>query len=121
MTSPRDPREYLVDYDWLWTRPPHNDGTPATLRLRVTDGKCTSARERVDAWLAEIADPDGFHGSGGWAVSEVAAEDTGSVILLITSGGEDVADGIQDGSEEAFEHLGRGTDLGLAWTQLPRR
>lgn len=115
-----DPREYVVDYDWLWTNPPHNDGAPATVRLAVTDGERDQAQPLVDKWLATLErDPAGNYVCGGWGV-RVATRDDAHVTLDITSGGEDVADGIQDGTESAFEYLGNGTDLDLQWEQLPR-
>ena len=115
-----DPREYTVDYDWLWDNPPHNDGTPATVRLTVTNGQRDDAARRVDAWLESLdSDGEGNYFSGGWGVRE-AARDDAQVVLEITSGGEDVADGIEDGTQSAYDYLGEGTDLDLQWEQLPR-
>lgn len=115
-----DPRRYQVDLDWLWTQPPHNDGSPATVRLTVRDGVRDRACSRVASWLSRLpADEQGLHGSGGWTVRIVeTCADT--VTVDITSAGEDVADGIEAGTESAFDHLAPGTDLGLSWQQLPR-
>lgn len=42
-------RRYRLDYDRLWTDPPHNDGTPATVRLVVADGKRIKVAAAVEA------------------------------------------------------------------------
>ncbi|MGV3153135.1 hypothetical protein ACEE62_00810 [Corynebacterium sp. 32222D000BW] len=111
-------REYQMDYDWLWDNPPHNDGTPATVRLVVTDGERDSAQAALAAFLDSLErTEDGAYVSGGWVAAVRSQE---PLTVDITSGGEDVADGIQDGTERAYEYFGRGTDLGLRWTQLPR-
>lgn len=85
-------QRYQMDYDWLWTQPPHNDGTPATVRVTIT-GK--GARRAVDKWLDQLQ-PDS-RGMGGWTVRDVSTST--QVILEITSAGEDVADGIEWGTD----------------------
>ncbi|WP_406712943.1 FMN-binding negative transcriptional regulator [Trueperella pyogenes] len=123
-----DSRRYTVDYDWLWTNPPHNDGSPAVLRLILTDGPTTSARAAAEAWLATLTEfGDGRRGSGGWAVDVVKMADKatcqgahGDVVLDLISGGEDVADGIDAAATEAYEQVIAGSDLGVTWEQLPR-
>ncbi|QOQ38036.1 hypothetical protein [Trueperella pecoris] len=120
MTASHDPRKYSVDYDWLWTRPPHNDGTPATVRLTLTDGRGSRAHDAVDAWLASLGPAeDGMYGQAGWVVVEKERRRR-SVVLEITSGGEDVADGIDDGTDAAYRAVIEGTDLEVTWEQLPR-
>lgn len=109
---------YHMDYDWLWTRPPHNDGSLATVRLTVSGN---GARRAVDGWFAQLPqDSAGVRGGGGWAVTEVSsAVDGRTVVLDITSGGEDVADGIEWGTGQAFEALD-GQGLTFTWENLPR-
>lgn len=120
MTRSKDFRMYAVDYDWLWARPPHNDGTPATVRLTLTDGRRTIARDAVDAWFASVgASEGGVFGYAGWVVVEKEAK-PGRVVLEITSGGEDVADGIDDGTDTVYQEIIRDSDLGVKWEQLPR-
>ncbi|QOR47564.1 FMN-binding negative transcriptional regulator [Trueperella pecoris] len=131
-----DSRRYALDFDWLWTNPPHNDGSPAILRLILTDGQTTTARVAADAWLATLTEfEDGQRGRGGWAVYDVvgmgsddgagadsagAEGECGQVVLDLISGGEDVLDGIDSAATEAYENLIAGTDLGVEWVQLPR-
>lgn len=120
-----DERRYEVDYDWLWTNPPHNDGTPATVRMTVTDGRRDAAAPAVTAWLETLTPSGDAFVCGGWVARVierhgVRGDAPGRVVLNLTSGGEDVADGIQDATEQAYAHLGEDTDLGLSWEQLPR-
>ncbi|MFC5281589.1 hypothetical protein ACFPGO_06880 [Arcanobacterium canis] len=125
-----DKRRYHVDYDWLWTNPPHNDGTPATLRLTVTDGEKSLARQAVDHWFSTLTlFPGGDRGQGGWAVSEVVPspsqndETTAktSIVLDIIAGGEDVLDAIAQAAESAYTTMISGSDLVVTWQQLPRK
>lgn len=111
-------QQYRMDYDWLWTRPPHNDGSLATVRLTVSGN---GARRGVDKWFAQLPkDSGGVRGGGGWAVTEVSSAPDGTAVVLdITSGGEDVADGIEWGTTHAFEALD-GHGLTLSWENLPR-
>ncbi|KTF04652.1 putative FMN-binding domain protein [Trueperella bernardiae] len=117
-----DPRRYVVDYGWLWEEPPHNDGTPAVLRLVLTDGAETNARAAAEEWLAGLPQDGGMPGRGGWAVKGgvVECEHAGAVGLDLVSAGEDVADGISAAAEDAFANLIASTDLGVRWEQLPR-
>ncbi|VEI13804.1 hypothetical protein [Trueperella bialowiezensis] len=110
---------YLMDYDWLWDKPPRNDGSLATVRLTVSG---SNARDAVDAWLAQLpADENGIRGRGGWVLTEVpSGNDAETVVLDITSGGEDVADGIYWGTEEAYEALNP-AGVTLEWENLPRK
>lgn len=113
-----NPNRYTMDYDWLWAQPPHNDGSLATVRLTVVGN---NARRAVDEWLATMpASENGVRGRGGWVVREIdCGRDTERVVLDITSGGEDVADGIEWGSSEAFEVLDE-AGVVLSWENLPR-
>lgn len=107
---------YEMDMEWL-----RNDiDAVATVELTVEgDG----AREAILAWFEELpADELGTRGEGGWMVAEATdiARVSGDVVVLhITSGGEDVADGIQDGTEAAYESL-EPFGLELSWKNLPR-
>lgn len=43
-------RLYELDYDWLWRNPPHNDGSPARIRVRlyrnsIDEGEAGSATD----------------------------------------------------------------------------
>lgn len=45
-----DDRLYRPDYDWLWRNPPHNDGSPARIRVRlysnsIDEGEAGSATD----------------------------------------------------------------------------
>lgn len=132
-------RRYRLDYDWLWTDPPHNDGTPATVRLVVADGKRIKAAAAVEAWLASLPKlGENTYGRGGWTVrlvrtpSEEEKSDgvtekrpgdncADRVCLDLSSGGEDVLDGIEAATAEAYEQVIRNTDLSVSWEQLPTR
>lgn len=107
---------YDMDYDWLWAQPPGNDGTTATVRLTV---RGADARRVVDAWLDSLpVDSQGLRGEAGWVVERRDAA-RNRVVVDITSGGEDVADGIYNGTTEAYAALAP-AGLDLTWLQLPR-
>lgn len=120
-----DPRKYTVDYDWLWAKPPHNDGSPATVRARVSAGTEPSPSDpmlcpsrKIRAWWESLTEfSETARGKGGW----VAHIDAHEGVVEITSGGEDVADGIQDGTESFFEGVINGTDFVVEYEQLPRK
>lgn len=115
-----DPRRYVLDYDWLWNNPPHNDGTPAAVRMTVGDGAEGEARPAVEAWLSSLPSiAAGFYGRDGWATRIVQFRPQ-TAVLEIISGGEDVLEGIDAGTYEAYDQMVRGTDLTVLWEQLPR-
>ncbi len=80
-----DPRLYRVDYDWLWTNPPHNDGSPATLRIHLQAAAAPGTRlidrkrkhvpagdspegleTRIRSWWKSLdSDDSGIRGGGG--------------------------------------------------------
>lgn len=103
---------YEMDYDWL-----ANDiSDSATVRLTVTG---PHARSAVMEWLEDLpADALGTRGRGGWMVKEVSAAPE-EAVLDLTSGGQDVADGIEAATTEAHDVL---SALGceLEWEQRPR-
>ena len=117
---------YRVNLDWLWGTPPGNDGTPATVRAVVTGGEACAL---AAAWLESLsADEDGNRGEGGWGAQLVhAGEYSRRAILAITSAGEDVADGIEDGTDNLYCFLaervrGRAEpELNVEWQELERR
>lgn len=117
---------YRVNLDWLWGTPPGNDGTPATVRAVVTGGEACAL---AAAWLESLsADEDGHRGEGGWGAQLVHAEEhSRRAILAVTSAGEDVADGIEDGTDNLYCFLAervRGvaeSDLNVEWQELERR
>ena len=109
-----------VDLDWLWGTPPGNDGSAATLRLDVTG---PGAARAAEGWMDSLsADEDGVRGEGGWRADpgDVEGGENHAVILL-TSAGEDVADGLEDAADTAHEALSAVPGLRLQWTPLPRR
>ncbi|WIM67651.1 hypothetical protein QP027_11285 [Corynebacterium breve] len=111
MTKP-----YEVDYAWLATDAPGNDGSSATVRMTVTGD---SARQGVMTWFDDLPMDDlRVRGRDGWMVKEIQWNET-KVIVDITSGGQHVADGIAAGTTEAFEIL-EPLGLDLTWEQLPR-
>lgn len=117
---------YRVNLDWLWGTPPGNDGTPATVRSVVTGGEACALAQ---AWLESLsADEDGNRGEGGWGAWLVHVDEhSRRAILAITSAGEDVADGIEDGTDNLFCFLaervrGRAEpELHVEWQELERR
>ena len=117
---------YRVNLDWLWGRPPGNDGTAATVRA-VLEG--ADACALAQAWLESLsADEDGHRGEGGWGAQLVhAGEHSRRAIVAITSAGEDVADGIEDGTDNLYCFLvervrGRAEpELSVEWQELDRR
>lgn len=120
-----------MNLDWLWGTPPGNDGTPATVRAALFGNDAHSSAE---AWLRTLsADEDGRRGEGGWGAELVNPDDTtGPALVDITSAGEDVADGIEDGTQNLYEFLAervasaeRGetpgaSELTVEWRELPR-
>lgn len=117
---------YRVNLDWLWGTPPGNDGTPATMRAVVTGGEACAL---AAAWLESLsADEDGNRGEGGWGAQLVHVDEhSRRAILAITSAGEDVADGIEDGTDNLYCFLaervrGRAEpELNVEWQELERR
>lgn len=121
-----DAQPWKVDLDWLWSTPPGNDGSPATLRLDVT-GRGASREAAV--WLASLpGDEDGVRGRAGWR-ADPGEQPSGSdrhqgqdhAVLLLTSSGEDVADGLEAAADDAYAALAAVGGLTLRWTPLPRR
>lgn len=117
---------YHVNLDWLWGTPPGNDGTPATVRAVL---KGVDACALAKAWLDSLsADEDGNRGEGGWGAQLVHVDEhSRRAILAITSAGEDVADGIEDGTDNLYCFLAeqaRGLaepELNVEWQELDRR
>lgn len=117
---------YRVNLDWLWGTPPGNDGTPATVRA-VVEG--TGACALAQAWLESLSvDDNGHRGEGGWGARLVHVDEhSRRAILAITSAGEDVADGIEDGTDNLYCFLVeqvRGvaeSDLNVEWQEGDRR
>lgn len=120
MTQQESLKPYKPDYDWFWGGKPGNDGTQATLRMTVR-GDMRAAGRAVDVWLAGLStDNRGVRGEGGWRVDEVSRDEE-AIVLDITSGGEDVADGVLYGAESAFEAIAGVPHITVAWKQLPRK
>lgn len=119
---------YRVNLDWLWGTPPGNDGTPATVRAALFG---IDAHTSAEAWLRTLsADEDGRRGEGGWGAELANPTDTcGPALVDITSAGEDVADGIEDGTQNLYEFLAErakradipgASELTVEWHELPR-
>lgn len=117
---------YRVNLDWLWGTPPGNDGTPATVRAVVTGGEACALAQ---AWLESLStDEDGNRGEGGWGAQLVHVDELSRrAILAITSAGEDVADGIEDATDNLYCFLVEQVrslaepELNLEWQELERR
>lgn len=119
MTRNSSVKPYEPDYDWFWGRKPGNDGTQATLRMTVS-GEPAVIRKAVAAWISTLStDSNGVRGEGGWRVDEVSRE-AEAIQLDITSGGEDVADGVIAGAESAVASLKHVDGIAVTWEQLPR-
>lgn len=118
--GPAGAQPWQVDLDWLWGIPPGNDGSPATLRLDVVG---PGAARAAAAWLSSLpGGGDGVRGRGGWRADPGAQPDTDDhAVLLLTSAGEDVADGLEDAADDAHAALAAVGGLTLRWTPLPRR
>ncbi|WP_072341970.1 hypothetical protein [Actinomyces urinae] len=121
---PDDDRLYEPDYDWLWTYPPHNDGSEARLRIvlqRADDGSADSSLlDLVHSWLDTLlVFEESTWGAGGWAV-RLVYERSDRVLLELWSAGEDVADGLQAGTESLFAGVLQDTDVQVTYEQLPR-
>ncbi|WP_454972712.1 hypothetical protein [Corynebacterium propinquum] len=122
---------YHVNLDWLWGMPPGNDGTPATVRAVVTGADACAL---ATAWFESLpADEDGNRGAGGWGVRLARVDETARrAVVEITSAGEDVADGIEDGTENLYSFLAvrvqnaqnaseePSAGLTVEWQELPR-
>ena len=66
------------------------------------------------------ADDQGMRGRGGWAaIPRPELAGATSRVLDLVSGGEDVADGLQEAAEAAFESLSTTPAIRLQWEQLP--
>ena len=98
---------------------------------------CIRDSASAEAWLRALsADEDGRRGEGGWGAEIANPDDTSDPALVdITSAGEDVADGIEDGTQNLYEflaervaHTKRGeagetpgaSELTVEWRELPR-
>ncbi|CAM3631305.1 hypothetical protein MILU53160_05470 [Micrococcus luteus] len=117
--GPAGAQPWQVNLDWLWGTPPGNDGSPATLRLDVVG---PGAARAAAAWLSSLpGDEDGVRGRGGWRADPGEQPDADDhAVLLLTSAGEDVADGLEDAADDAYAALAAVEGLTLRWTPLPR-
>ncbi|WP_257183562.1 hypothetical protein [Corynebacterium cystitidis] len=107
-------QRYEIDSDWIRDEQADGDGSSVSVRLTVTG---PMAREGVLEWLKDLsADALGSRGRDGWLVREVKSG-TDYAMADITAGGDDVEEGLRDGTEEAFDVL---DPLGcqLEWVQL---
>ena len=81
-----------------------------------------AAARAAAAWLSSLpGDEDGVRGRGGWRADpgeQPGADD--HAVLLLTSAGEDVADGLEDAADDAHAALAAVEGLTLRWTPLPR-
>ena len=110
--------DYEPDYDWLW--PEQGAQEIATLRAYVEMPESGAAQKTLDEYVSAVpTDENGVHGLGGWRIDPATSPLDGEAAVAITSGGEDVADGIQDGAESLVEAL-NGLAATVYWQQLPR-
>ncbi|WP_157884101.1 hypothetical protein [Arthrobacter alpinus] len=124
MTS--SPRRYSMNYNWIWgPENPLLDKT-AKLCLQIHDVNPDRFGDLLRQWLATLTCDEGGWFRGGWAV-DVVAHERGSAELLFSSGGQDVADSLQDGVDSFHDQvlaplspdpLTPGT---VSWTELPLR
>lgn len=104
---------YIMDYDWVWGP----SGDIATLRVSVEHDDPEVAEQAIARFLDGLSrDVNGIRGAGGWAVYPVPGEPR---TLDLVSGGEDVADAIQDAADTLFDAVGDVPGLTLSWRQLP--
>ena len=93
--------------------------------LWLAGGACALAA----AWLESLsADEDGNRGEGGWGARLVDVDEhSRRAILAITSAGEDVADGIEDGTDNLYCFLAErvraalNPELSVEWQEGDRR
>ncbi|ADH92276.1 hypothetical protein EBF03_02545 [Arcanobacterium haemolyticum] len=111
------PIRYKLDYDWVWS---HNSLGTRTLRLIIKDDDPAKLRTAVTSYIRSLpTDANGIAGRGGWAIYPNVNESTPNAIVIdIVSGGEDVADGIEDGADYAYNHLRKTAGITLEWRQL---
>lgn len=117
-TPPTSP--WQLDLDWLWQTPPGNDGSPATLQVDVFGPEAARA---ATAWLASLPlDNNGVRGRAGWRADPASQPDSVEhATLLLTSAGEDVADGLEAAADDIYQALAAGHGLTVRWTPLPRQ
>lgn len=106
-----------VDFDWLW-----GSSLPdpvATLRVTVCHGD--ALRLRQDFLNTLHRDAEGVAGAGGWAAYDREIRDEGVWVVDLVSGGEDVADALQDAASRLYEAVADTPGVQLTWKQLPLR
>lgn len=109
---------YAVDYDWAWGAPQFGDAV--TLRAHLEFRDAQTARAAVTSFFDALMEENGFHGSGGWAATDVSpAKDSTERVIDFTAGGQDVADAISYAAEDAFEHFSAYEGTTVRWEQLP--
>lgn len=97
------PNPYLMDFDWAW------DGKDVkTLAVKVENAD-------LEPFLASLyQDENGVRGSGGWAI--YPQEEAG--LYHLVSGGEDLADALEDAAERIYEAVWLQPGAKLSWYQL---
>lgn len=111
-----------MNMDWVWSRK-HNRRLrkTATVRATVTAEDPLELQQRFNDWSAHLRGPDsdGVFVHGGWSCQlERFGGDT--LVLRFSSGGEDVADSLDDGiqwfSGAVLEPIPTST---VVWEELP--
>lgn len=124
MTSPT--RSYTMNYSWIWG--PDNPllEKTASLSLQIQDANPERLADLLQQWLATLTHSANGWFQGGWAV-DVVSHERGSAELIFSSGGQDVADSLQDGVDLFHDQVLAPLDLDpltagtVCWTELPLR
>lgn len=117
-----DPRRYRMNVKWVWSRQ-HTRGRrrTATVRATVVAEDPSELRQRLKDWVAHLHGPDNndifVHGG---CFCQRERMNGGTLVLLFSSGGEDVADsldyGIQWFSGAVLKPIPSST---VTWEELP--
>lgn len=110
-----------MNYGWVWGPDNPRLEKVASLEMRLSGADEAQLGPLLEGWLAGLSfDPDGGHYfRGGWSVKTVTREQ-GSVSLLFTSGGQDVADSLEHAVDTFYEQVLEPLSAGaVEWTELP--
>lgn len=116
-----------MNHDWVWG--PDNPRLEKAARLSVQIHGASPAPlgELLQRWLDTLTrDAGGGWFRGGWAV-DVVSHQGGSAELVLSSGGQDVADSLQDAADSFHEQVLEPLELDplmpgtVTWTELPLR
>ncbi|MGF3056658.1 hypothetical protein [Microbacterium sp. YY-01] len=116
---PSAPR-YTIDLEWVWgPENRHLEGI-ATVRATVSDPAAGLAAQKTRTWLKRLRrDDETSWISGGWAAS-IRQQDAVSIVLDLTSGGQDVAESLSDAVEQLQDAVLTGATT-IRWEPQPIR